>query len=383
MLLTVDEGLGSLAAVRALRSAGHEPFAGTWRPDTYAARSRAVAGHVALPDPQLEPDAHAQAIVRVVERERFAAVLPGTELSLQALADHPIELPHGTVLGLDSADALARATDKRLLHRLASEAGLDALPQRVHTGATLDDKGAGMELPVVVKPLRSVQPATGSGLDVVEVRSARTTEELHAAVAHAPDRTWLVEPLVKGTLEAVCGVAWRGELVCAMHQESPRIWLPDQGISSFACTVRPDFEREARIRTLVADLGWSGIFGLQSLRVHGRSYVIDFNPRVYGSIALAVAAGHNLPAIWVELLLGRRPRVGPYAIGVAYRVLVNDLRAIGHMWRAGRRRDALTALVPRRGTVHGALEARDPRPLLAGLHRVRRRLVRARAELSA
>lgn len=185
MLLTVDEGLGSLAAVRALRSAGHEPFAGTWRPDTYAARSRAVAGHVALPDPQLEPDAHAQAIVRVVERERFAAVLPGTELSLQALADHPrSSLPTVPSSGWTRPTRLLRATDKRLLHRLASEAGLDALPQRVHTGATLDDKGAGMELPVVVKPLRSVQPATGSGLDVVEVRSARTTEELHAAVAH-------------------------------------------------------------------------------------------------------------------------------------------------------------------------------------------------------
>lgn len=376
LLLTADEGLGSLAAVRALRSAGHEPVAGTWRSDTYAARSGAVAGHLELPDPQLEPDAHAQAIVHAAERERFAAVLPGTEPSLQALADHPIELPHGTALGLDSADALARATDKRLLRRLASEAGLDALPQSVHTGGTLHDSGAGMELPVVVKPLRSVEPAAGSRLDVVEIRVARTPDELRAAVADAPDRTWLVEPLVEGVLEAVCGVAWRGEAVCAMHQVSPRIWPPGQGISSFACTVRPNLEREARVRTLLAGLGWSGIFGLQFLRVDGRSYAIDFNPRVYGSLALAVAAGHNLPAIWVELLLGRRPRVGSYEVDVNYRVVVNDLRAIGHMWRAGRRREALGSLVPRRGTVHGALEARDPRPLLAGLHKVRRRLVR-------
>jgi len=378
LLLTVDEGLGSLAAVRALRAAGYEPFVGTWRSNTYAARSKAAAGHVALPDPQLESEAHGRAIVHAVERERFAAVLPGTEPSMQALADHPIELPPGTVLGLDSAGALARATDKRLLHRLASEAGLDVLPQAVGDAHALLDGRVELDFPVIVKPLRSVEPAAGRRLEVVEVRAADTHDELRAALAQAPERTWLVEPLVEGVLEAVCGVAWRGELVCAVHQESPRIWPPGQGISSFACTVAPDLEREARIRALVLALGWSGVFGLQLLRVGEHSYAIDFNPRVYGSIALAIAAGHNLPAIWVELLLGRRPLVGPYRAGVHYRVLGTDIRAIARMWRTGRRRQVLAALAPRRGTVHGALAPGDPWPLLAGLHKVGGRLARAR-----
>lgn len=136
-------------------------------------------------------EAHARAIVRTADRQRFAAVLPGTEPSLRALADHPVDLPHGGVLGLDSADARARATDK-------------------------------------------------------------------------------------------------------------------------------------------------------------------------------------------QLLLGRRPEVGAYRVGVSYRVLGKDLCAAGHTWRSGRGRDALEALVPRRGTVHGALSMHDPRPLLAGLHKVRRRLVRLR-----
>ena len=377
LLITVDEGLGSLAAVRALRAAGHEPVVGVWRSDTYAARSRAVAGSVRLPDPEADPEAHARAIVRTAERQRFAAVLPGTEPSLQALADHPIDLPHGGAVGLDSAGALARATDKRLLRRLASEAGLDVLPQIVRDGTAFLDGGADdISYPVVVKPLHSVEPAGGGRLDVVAVRAARSPEELRVAVARAPDRTWLVEPMVDGVLEAICGVAWRGEVVCAVHQQSPRIWPPGQGISSFAYTVAPHRERERGLRALVAGLGWSGIFGLQFLRTGGRSYAIDFNPRVYGSIALAIAAGHNLPATWVDLLLGRRPEVGPYRVGVSFRVIGTDLRAAAHTWRSGRRRDALEALVPRRGTVHGALEARDPRPLLAGLHKVRRRLVR-------
>jgi len=376
VLLTADEGLGSLAAVRALAAAGHQPVVGWWRPDTYAARSRAAAATLSLPDPQVDPVRHGRAIASAAEREGFAAVLPGTEPSLQALADHPVVLPPGSALGLESAGALARATDKRLLHRLASESGLDVLPQTVRDGAALIAEGADLDFPVVVKPLRSVEPAGGERLDVVEVRPAATRAELSAAVAQAPERTWLVEPLVTGTLEAVCGVAWRGDVVCAVHQESPRIWPPDQGISSFARTVAPDLELEARVRSLVAALGWSGVFGLQFLRVEGRSYAIDFNPRVYGSIALAVAAGHNLPAIWVELLLGRRPVVGPYRTGVHYRVLGSDLRAIARTWRSGARTEALAALVPRRGTVHGALALRDPGPVIASVRGVRGRLAR-------
>jgi len=378
VLLTADEGLGSLAAVRALRAAGHEPVVGWWRADTYAARSRAAAATLSLPDPQLEPEAHGGAIASASERERFAAVLPGTEPSLQALADHPVTLPPGSALGLESADALARATDKRLLHRLASESGLHVLPQTVRSGAALIGEGADLDFPVVVKPLRSVEPAGGTRLDVVEVRPAANRAELSAAVAQAPERTWLVEPLVAGTLEAVCGVAWRGDVVCALHQESPRIWPPDQGISCFARTVRPDLELEGRVRALVAALGWSGVFGLQFLRVDGRAYAIDFNPRVYGSLALAVAAGHNLPAIWVELLLGRRPVVGGYRVGVHYRVLGQDLRAIARTWRSGRRREALAALVPRSGTVHGALALGDLGPAIASVRGVPGRLAQHR-----
>lgn len=179
---------------------------------------------------------------------------------------------------------------------------------------------------------------------------------------------------MKGTLEAICGVAWRGEAVCLMHQESPRIWPPGQGISCFARTVRRDPEREARVRALLAALGWSGIFGLQFLRVGARSYAIDFNPRVYGSLGLAVAAGQNLPAIWADLLLGRRPVIGPYDEGVRYRVVGDDLRALARGWREGCRGTVVEALLPRRGTVHGAFRLGDPGPSLAGLHKVRSRL---------
>jgi hypothetical protein len=91
--------------------------------------------------------------------------------------------------------------------------------------------------------------------------------------------------------------------------------------------------------------------------------VIDLNPRIYGSTALAIKAGHNLPAIWTDLLLGRDPRPGPYRAGVRYRVEEDDIRAIlvTRDWRG---------LIPRRDTVHGVFDRADPLPSLESLRKL-------------
>jgi len=125
----------------------------------------------------------------------------------------------------------------------------------------------------------------------------------------------------------------------------------------------------APIAALVRAIGWSGIFGVQFILAEGRAYAIDFNPRIYGSLALAIASGLNLPAIWVDLLLGREVNPGAYRTGVRYRVEENDYRALLRTFRRGERAQALRGALPRRGTVHGVFAADDPMPLLATLEK--------------
>jgi len=131
--------------------------------------------------------------------------------------------------------------------------------------------------------------------------------------------------------------------------------------------VPPDRERARGVARLLSLIGWSGIFGIQFLVSGGHAYAIDLNPRIYGSIGLAIAAGHNLPAIWADLLLGREPVVGAYRAGVRYRVEEDDLRALAVAFRDGRRREALLGLLPRRRTAHAVFAARDPAPVLASV----------------
>jgi predicted ATP-grasp superfamily ATP-dependent carboligase len=195
-------------------------------------------------------------------------------------------------------------------------------------------------------------------LDVHRVENA---EQLKRVAARGG--RWLVQPYITGTLGAIGGVAWEGRVVCASHQVSPRIWPVERGISSYAVTVAPNAALEEGVARLIELVGWSGVFGVQFIHSKGRSYVIDLNPRIYGSTALAIKAGHNLPAIWADLLLGRDPTPGPYRVGVRYRVEEDDIRAIlkTRDWRG---------LIPRRDTVLGVFDPHDPMPSLESLRKL-------------
>lgn len=357
VLLTGDEGTGTLAAVRGLRAAGYAPWLAVAADRTYAARSRAAAGVLRVPDPKDEPMQHVRELADQARRLAIEVVLPGTEGSLRALTGQEgfFDVP----VGVTSADALERATDKTSLATFAAAAGLESPPTHEVVDGNVPD---GIEFPAVMKPTASVVPE-GETYRTYEVHRVANADELKR-VADDGGR-WLVQPFVEGKLGAIGGVAWEGRLVCASHQISPRIWPVERGISSYAVTVPPNEQLEQGVAALIELVGWSGVFGVQFIHSKGRSYVIDLNPRIYGSTALAIKAGHNLPAIWADLLLGREPRVAACRVGTRYRVEEDDFRAIlaTRQWRG---------LLPRGDTVHGVFDRRDPLPSLESLRKLLR-----------
>jgi predicted ATP-grasp superfamily ATP-dependent carboligase len=362
LLVPDDDFTAVLAAVRALRKGGYETWLAMSVPSAYAARSRATAGTIPVPDAGPDPDGFVAALAEAAGRLGVAAVLPGTETSLTALAGREGDFPDGVVLGVPSRAIVERAVDKGLLAELAAAAGLMVPETRAVDRADLD----GISYPVVVKPVTSSVRVDGA-LRLGWVRRIDTPAELRAALEWMPGDSLLVQPFLDGTLSAACGVFWEGRLLCVEHQVARRIWPPDCGVSAYAETVPRDPEFEERISTLLRAIGWSGIFELQFIRRPEGDYVIDLNTRFYGSLALAVRAGLNLPAIWVDLLLGRTPRIGEYRAGVRYRSEQRDVRAIVHGFRAGRRVEALRACLPRPRTTHAIFSARDPLPFLCRL----------------
>jgi predicted ATP-grasp superfamily ATP-dependent carboligase len=131
-------------------------------------------------------------------------------------------------------------------------------------------------------------------------------------------------------------------------------------------TVTIDRVLEEKVTALLTDLAWFGIAQVQFQQPpRGEPVLIDLNGRFYGSMALAIAAGVDLPAMWADLALGRPVQPVPAKIGVRYHSLEPDLR-----------RRSMGSLPYAVGAAHGLWDLSDPRPALEHAGRLVRRLAR-------
>jgi predicted ATP-grasp superfamily ATP-dependent carboligase len=363
VLVTGSEKPAGLAALRGLTAAGFEPWAAVETTTAAGARSRARAGVVLVPDARSEPDAFVHALADAAARLDAAAVLPGTEAALLALARRRDAFPSSVAVGSTSESVLRRATDKTALALLALRADLDTPPTRVVAEGGLAEAEYDLSFPAVVKPLRSELATPEGGLQRFETHRVESPEDLHHALRQLPDGVGLVQPYIEGELISVNGVAWKGSVV-GMHQHVVhRVWPDRCGHLAYAETIPLGAEREHAVGAFMKDLDWSGIFNLQLIAREGRDYVIDLNPRFYHSLGLAVAAGVNLPAIWTSLLLDLPVDAGRFRTGVRFRDEKDDPRAIWREVRRGRG-GALLGLLPRRHTAHALFAIRDPAPAI-------------------
>ncbi len=347
VLVTDDingQNRGSLATVRALAGRYRTVVAVGDRP-SLAAASRYCAGTVRLPTGG--SPAYADALRAELGTGRYDVFFPGSDVALLAVDD-----------------PAAGLVDKALLDARARDAGFVTLPTEAFDDSEALLAAAGrLAYPVVVKS------ATKSGLGNLQAVTVADQDGL--AVLAGVSGQLVVQPFEASPLRAVSGVVHDGVLVAACHQRYLRIWPPAAGVASAAVTAEPDLDEEDRLVRLLA--GHDGVFQVQFL---GR-YLLDVNPRVYGSMALAVAAGANLPLLAAEAAAGRVPdrpvRARP---GVPYRWWEGDVRFLAAGVRARRlsAREVAAALRPRRGTAQSVESLRDPAPSVSRLvHGVRRR----------
>lgn len=280
--------------------------------------SRCVTGrHVVAPPTDTE--AFADDLVALAETLPGAVVLACGDAELLALARTAERL--GSLKGVPRTAAVEALVDKGLLAEGAARAGL-ATPQVL--------VGEPSRWPVVAKA--AVHSAPGRADPRWEVVVAASAVELAAARdrAHAAGVELIVQEHVSGQLIALALVLdGTGTVVGRAQQVAERIWPRGAGVSARAVTVPVDDGLAERAATLLRNAGWTGLAQLQLLTRPGREPVlIDVNPRLYGSLRLAVAAGAPLPDLTARVLAGEQVARRPDArAGVRYQWLLGDLRA--------------------------------------------------------
>lgn len=337
-VLVSDGGIGqsrsTLATVRALASAGYSPVVTTSGSHSVAAASRFCVDTVDTP---LVSDAgYADAIHAELARRPYLTLLGASDATLLAM-------------GVD----VVHLVDKSMVASKAEACGLSVAPGRDFESVEVLQANLGnLDFPVVVKPAHPGQTVR------------RLLSEKDVSLVEQTQGPLVVQPYITEQMKAVGGVIQDGRLIAAVHQRYLRTWPPDCGGACAAVTTTPDLELEERLIALLD--GFDGVFQVQFA---GR-YLLDVNPRVYGSLPLAVKAGANLPGIYCDVLRNLGPKETVRARpGVMFRWLEGEVRNLflGVRRRELTPKEAFGFLKARSGTAHGPESLRDPKPMLTRL----------------
>jgi len=255
----------------------------------------------------------------------FDAVIPFGLQAVQALTHDPERILRPLPTMLPSSAVFDRLNDKRNLVRFAAELGIET--PRVYEAATIDDLNAIARdacFPLVVKV------ASGSGV-ADGLRYANSADELRdawhalrlrqrAAATEGEPRELLVQEYIPGRIHGACTFTIYGRPMQIVTQVRQLMYPIYGGVGAINMTTD-----DAILRRLAASiLKHAGYHGTAHIEFKldsrdGRYKLIEFNPKLWGSLNLSIKAGVPFPAMVRDHLIGRTiPEQRPYIVGARY-----------------------------------------------------------------
>ncbi len=324
VLVLGEESRVVLPVIRSIARTGVAVDLG-WCPDHEPARrSRFIRSIRDLP-PATDADAWIEAMMR--NPSDYGLVIPATESATWAFHRTRERWSGALDVAIGPAAALDVAFDKAATSRLAASLGVP-VPQAVDVEPGDDPMAlaTGLGRPIVVKPLRSVDPGDHDKLAVAIVDPG---DDLGAAVAEVIDRADGVQlqQFVPGHGEGVEVLASEGRILVAFQHR--RLHETTGFGSTYRESVALDPELLATARSLVEALDYTGV-AMFEFRVDdggAPAVLLEINPRFWGSLPLSIAAGVDFPAHLHALYTdGRTTFPTGYRVGVRSRDLLNDVR---------------------------------------------------------
>jgi len=366
VLVTDGEHRSVLAACRGLAAAGYRVAISSDERFSVAQWSRFARERITLAGPRSDPHGYAARLGDLLSEGGYDVVLPGTDPSLITISEGRKQIEPHARLGLPSHETVLESLDKQMFQRRAERAGL-APPRSIDCSSWPQMQAAAREIgfPLVAKPAAS-WVWTDSRLRERGPRVVEDAASLEAAATGWPLTVQQYLPDAK--IVSCAGVHADGKLLGFTVVRYERAFPPPSAKAALAVTIAPPPMLRERVEALLAEIGWAGIFELELLELEAGLGAIDFNPRPFGWMALSIAAGANLPAIWCDHVLGRSGvSTGDARVGRYFRREDAELRSAAAHLRDGRLRDAAAVLRPHRRVAHAYFRLDDPGPMVGRL----------------
>ncbi|MGH9354814.1 MAG: hypothetical protein ACRD10_01635 [Terriglobia bacterium] len=369
----------AVASVRSLSRAGHTVEVGSAASWSKAGLSRCSQGSFSYPSPEQSVRAFVSRLVEKTVERPGTLILPMTERTTLPLSAHRDQiLAAGGRLVMPQHAAVVRAFDKRQTTDLARSLGLQ-VPKTVPVNSFEEARRVSAEFryPAVLKPRTSEEVSPGGRVRATgaPVYAGNPTEFLDAyRLLLRRCASVLAQEFIEGWGAGYFALLAHGQLRAEFAHRRIRDVRPTGSGSALRVSVQPEAKVREAGRAMLGALKWHGAAMVEfRVRPDGTPVFMEVNGRFWNSLALAVYAGVDFPALLAELAeRGDVKPVTSYRTGVRCRWWLGDFRHLIEVWRgkpAGypgkfppRLQALLRFLTPVPGAFHDNFELRDPAP---------------------
>ncbi|HMD67854.1 MAG TPA: ATP-grasp domain-containing protein [Chitinivibrionales bacterium] len=304
----------------------------------------------------------------IVSRCSPRLLLPSHD-ETEIIARHRDAFPSTVAIPISSASQLALANDKYRAQVFADQAGVPA-PRMLdykdlkHLSALLAESGSGHRW--VVK-LRKSNSAKGVFYPSNTASVVAVVEQVIKQFNLPNDRLPLVQEYVEGEGWGVSCLYWEGQRIASFTHRRLREKTRTGGTSTLR-EHQPNPLVEEMAHKLLGALGWHGLAMVEFKYDPStkRAWFIEINPRLWGSLHLAIAAGVEFPYLVYLAATGTASAAADYqakkTVQYPYRArwyLGDCIRAAGSVAR-GKLLDAARLILPGGADTYDDVDCRDP-----------------------
>jgi protein-tyrosine-phosphatase len=310
-----------------------------------------------LQQPSQERAADFEAWLREQDKLRnYVLIVPSTETSLLGLRQLNEDDPLRRKAVIPGDAALDVALDKEKTRRLAHQLGVPT-PAGVLV-STLSEIGEPRQFPVVLKPTHSKVIVDGT-LRTLAVAVVKNESERQQQL-----QRWLpVTPVqqqeyVSGRGIGVEFLLNRGRKIWHFAHERVHEYPLTGGASSYRHSIDPHTAMLHDAEKLLTALNWHGIAMVEfKMNANGQYWLMEINPRLWGSLALSIDAGVDFPLGLLQIARGDEPALQP-----KYKVpyYTRDLRTDVDWLKCNLRADQQDPLLHTRSRLFSFLELLRP-----------------------
>lgn len=295
----------ALAAVRSLGSKLLTVAVGETSVNSLAGSSRYCTERISYSDPTLAPRAFMDDILSQIRKLGITFLLPITEATAYVLLKYRQELPDSVTLPFPDSDIVERVANKNELFRLALQRGIP-VPETLecqNSSEGLEKLKTVHKFPIVLKPAKS-KILLEECIVSTQVIIAKTRQEAEEALkAHSFfSFPFTMQAFVEGQGQGVFALFNHGHPVCYFAHRRLREKPPGGGVSVLSESAMVTDSLRAHTEELLCPINWHGVAMVEfRMSDNGTPYLMEINPRFWGSLQLAIDSGIDFP--WLLFLV--------------------------------------------------------------------------------